>query len=79
MATQVKIPNDMMPSVIEMLTDKVTKLQDQLKTIEAKHDSAQYNLAELKNQVEALKKENKRLYGMIEHYDDNIEVNCDDF
>lgn len=79
MTTQVKIPNEVMPSVIGMLTDKMEQIQNHLTTMERNYESAQYRISELKNQVDALKAENKRLYGMIEHADDRIETDCEDF
>lgn len=79
MSINVKIPNEVMPSVIGMLTDKMEQIQNHLTTMERNYDSAQYRISELKNQVDALKAENKRLYGMIEHADDRIETDCEDF
>ncbi len=78
-STTIKVPTDSLPSIINLLTDEITRLNELLKTKNEKLSNTQYRNSELSNQVDALKSENKRLYGMIEHADERIGVNQDDF
>lgn len=78
-STTIKVPTDSLPSIINLLTDEITRLNDLLKTKNEKLSNAQYRISELSNQVDALKAENKRLYGMLEHKDERIGVDGDDF
>lgn len=78
-STTIKVPTDSLPSIVSMLTDEITRLNDLLKTKNEKLSNTQYRNSELSNQVDALKAENKRLYGMLEHADERIGVNQDDF
>lgn len=77
--TTIKVPTESLPSIVSMLTDELAKVTDLLKTKTEKLSNAQYRISELSNQVDALKAENKRLYGMIEHSDERIGVGGNDF
>lgn len=57
----IRIPEEMLPNIIGMLSDKVAVLGLELKDVREHNNLAQYKIAELKNQIESLKEENKKL------------------
>lgn len=77
--TSIIVPTDALPSIVNLMTNEIARITDLLKTKSEKLSNAQYRISELSNQVDALKTENKRLYGMLEHADERIGVNQDDF
>ena len=79
MAKTIKVPEESLPNIIDMLTEEIKRLNDRLKEMTDRNSKQQYRISELSNQIDALKQENRRLYGIIEHADDHIETDCEDF
>ena len=77
--TSIIVPTDALPSIVNLMTNEIARITDLLKTKGDKLSNAQYRISELSNQVDALKAENKRLYGMLEHADERIGGNQYDF
>lgn len=68
--TSIIVPTDSLPFIIKMLTDEVATVTDNLNKKVEQYNNAQYRISELSNQVDALKEENKRLYGMYQNKED---------
>ena len=46
-STTIKVPTDSLPSIVSMLTDEITRLNDLLNTKSEKLSNAQYRISEL--------------------------------
>ncbi len=68
--TTIRVPTESLPSIIHLLTDEITRLNDRLKDMTENISTAKYRISELSNQVESLKDENKRLWAMYQNKED---------
>lgn len=86
----ITVPQDTLTDIVGVLVKRLEEAQSKLKSTEDILNNEQYRRATLENEVRAYKQENKRLFAMLDHEDENwtpntptikesIETNCDDF
>lgn len=67
----ITIPQELLTDVVDTLVHALEQEKSKLKSIQDQLSDEQFRKASLECQVKSLRQENKRLYAMLDHEDEN--------